>query len=112
MIGKPQPAVSPDTLDRDELSVLETSSLTGDKFKDLTCKVPAPLAVDLLRAVQPELTQHLVEAIVSIDHPPEEAPAEKPRRERSAEAQRARRPLPNGEIGSEQPRTGATPRDR
>ena len=41
VIGKPQPAVSPDTLDRDELSVLETSSVTGEAFHAMTCKVPA-----------------------------------------------------------------------
>ena len=99
VIGKPQPAVSPDTLDRDELELLQEANLTGTAFQDLTCKVPAPLAVELLRAVQPELTQHMVEAIIAIDHPPEDKPAEEPRRERNTEARRERRPIPNGENG-------------
>ena len=110
VIGKPQPAVSPDTLDRDELDLLEKSTMTGADFKDLTCKVPAPLAVDLLRAIQPELTGHLVEAIVGIDHPPEETPAEAvpPRQpQRSAETRRQDRPLPNPAMRVER----ATARD-
>src|SRR5262249_14573538 len=56
-VGKPRPAVNPDTLDLDELTLTQASAVPVEAMKEFVARIPPPAAVLMMRVLTAGLSQ-------------------------------------------------------
>jgi hypothetical protein len=56
-VGKPAPAVNPDALDQDELTLAQASAVPPEALKEFVGRVPAPAAVLMMRVLTASLAK-------------------------------------------------------
>jgi hypothetical protein len=108
-VGKPRPAVNPDTLDLDELTLTQASAVPVEAMKEFVARIPAPAAVLMMRVLTAGLSkrfeQETSSPAESTAAPPDGTPKQGPKVNKRGE----RPPSPNGGNGQAKARSDGPP---
>src|SRR5262249_42502810 len=106
-VGKPRPAVNPDTLDLDELTLTQASAVPVEAMKEFVARIPPPAAVLMMRVLtaglDPRLEQETRSLAESATAPQDGSP--QPQAKKRGE----RPPSPNGGNGHATARRDGSP---
>jgi hypothetical protein len=108
-VGKPRPAVNPDTLDLDELMLTQASAVPVEAVKEFVARIPPPAAVLMMRVLTAGLSKRFEQETRALAEsaaaPQDGAPQRGPKVNKRGE----RPPSPNGGNGHAAARSDGPP---
>jgi hypothetical protein len=103
-VGKPRPAVNPDTLDLDELTLTQASAVPVEAVKEFVARIPAPAAVLMMRVLTAGLSKRFEQETQALGES-----AATPQEQPKANQRAARAPSPIGSDGHSSGRSDGPP---
>jgi hypothetical protein len=108
-VGKPRPAVNPDTLDLDELTLTQASAVPPEALKEFVARVPAPAAVLMMRVLTAALGKRFDQETAAFAEQAAALQGGAPQPQPKANKRDERPPSPNGGNGHATARSDGPP---